>query len=75
MADTTQYIVKEGMRWDYIAYLAYGQSSLIQPIIEANPNVPITPRLPGGTVLTIPVLDDSISKTDKELLPPWKAIL
>lgn len=72
MAETTQYIVKEGERWDTIAFKAYGRSSLMQPIIENNPDVPITPRLPGGTVLTIPVLDDGIVKTDKEKLPPWK---
>lgn len=72
MADTTQFIVQEGMLWSYVAYKAYGKASLMQPLIEANPLVPITPRLPAGTVLTIPVLDDSEIKTDKQKLPPWK---
>lgn len=72
MSTTTQYIVSEGERWDTIAQKAYGRASLMQPIIEANPTVPITPRLTGGTVLLIPVIDEVEVKTDKELLPPWK---
>jgi phage tail protein X len=70
--ETTQYIVKDGERWDTIAHKAYGRASLMQPIIENNPLVPITPRLPAGTVLTIPVIEEIEVKTDKEKLPPWK---
>lgn len=72
MSEVTQYITKEGERWDHIAYKAYGRASLIQPIIEANPAVPITPRLAAGTVLVIPVIPETDVKTDAELLPPWK---
>jgi phage tail protein X len=72
MAESTQYIVKEGARWDTISFKAYGRASLMQPIIEANPKVPITPRIAAGTVLTIPVIEEIEVKTDKELLPPWK---
>lgn len=70
--ETTQYIVKDGMRWDTIANLAYGRATLIQPLIENNPLVPIAPRIPAGTVLTIPIIEEPEVKTDKELLPPWK---
>lgn len=72
MAEQTQYIVKEGERWDSIAYKAYGRASLMHDIILANPLVPVTPRISGGTVLTIPIISDNNVKTDKELLPPWK---
>ncbi len=72
MSETIQYVAKEGERWDTIAYKSYGRASLMQPIIEANPLVPITPRVAGGTILIIPVLDEIESKTDKEKLPPWK---
>lgn len=72
MAVSTQYIVREGERWDDIAYRAYGKASLFHSIIEANPLVPITPRIKGGTVLNIPVLPEANVQTDKELLPPWK---
>lgn len=71
----TQFIVTEGMRWDAVSQLAYGKASLYAGIIAANPLVPITPRLIGGTVLTIPVLEDNTVQTDKELLPPWKTDL
>jgi hypothetical protein len=72
MAETTQYIVKEGTRWDTVAHLAYGRATLIQPLIENNPLVPVTPRIPAGTVLTIPIIEENEVKTDKERLPPWK---
>lgn len=72
MATTTQYIAKEGQRWDNVANEAYGKASLIQTIIEANPLVPVTTRLAGGTVLNIPMLDDGVVTTEKSKLPPWK---
>lgn len=71
MADTIQYTVLDGERWDTIAFKAYGNATLTKPIIEANPDVLITDRLAAGTVLVVPVfkLDDIL--TDQELLPPW----
>lgn len=72
MAANTQYLAQDGERWDTIAHKAYGRASLMKPIIEANPTVPVTPRLEAGTVLIIPVIDEIEVKTDKELLPPWK---
>lgn len=71
MAETTQYIVQEGERWDGIAQKAYGRAAQFKEIIEANPLVSITTRLPAGTVLNIPLLDTT-PKTDLESLPPWK---
>lgn len=68
----TQYVVQDGERWDSIAYKAYGRADLAHVIIEANPKVPITARLAGGTVLEIPILEETLVKTDAELLPPWK---
>jgi hypothetical protein len=77
-----EYITIEGQRWDQIAYLAYGvvtldnddgtKKSATQPIIEANANVPIYDKLPGGIILQIPVLASNTAKTSNELLPPWK---
>lgn len=69
---TTQYIVSEGMRWDTVSQNAYGNPALYSDIIAANPKVPITPKLPGGTVLNIPILEENTVQTSKELLPPWK---
>jgi phage tail protein X len=72
MSEAIQYVVKEGERWDTIAHKAYGNATLVKAIIEANPLVPITPRLPAGTVLSVPVIDQVNILTDVEKLPPWK---
>jgi phage tail protein X len=71
---STQYTVQDGERWDTIAYKAYGRADLAHIIITANPGIPVTARLEGGTVLEIPILEETAVKTDAELLPPWKRI-
>lgn len=68
---TIQYTVTEGERWDNVSSIAYGTPFEIQRLIKANPNVPIQELIPGGTVLELPVIDESIV-ADKSLLPPWK---
>jgi len=68
----TEYVVKQGDRWDTIAFKAYGDASLIEGIIEANLSVVISPVLEVGTRLVIPILEDGDIQLDSELLPPWK---
>jgi phage tail protein X len=72
MSSFVEYIVKEGERWDTVAYKAYGDSSMVSVIIENNPNVAINPILQTGTRLLIPVLEKSEIEINSELLPPWK---
>jgi hypothetical protein len=82
MSNVFEYITIDNERWDQIAYKAYGVITLVddtgvnipamQPIIQANPTVPIYDKLPGGIILQIPVLDTNTAKTATELLPPWK---
>jgi hypothetical protein len=72
MADNIPYTTTGDTRWDTIAQKAYGKASAFQPIISANPNVPITALVPGGTVLLIPILENNSILTDAESLPPWK---
>lgn len=64
-----EYITKEADRWDLIAYEFYGDPMLYEPIIVANPDVPILPVLPSGLKLKIPVIE---IKDVLEELPPWK---
>lgn len=66
-----EYITKEGDRWDLIAYQFYGDPTMYEPIIVANPLIPIIPILPSGIPLQIPNIEDDeiISNED---LPPWK---
>lgn len=66
----TTYTTKQGQRWDEIALAAYGDATLIQPIVEANPAVALSPELPQGIVLLIPILE--IAETEVNNLPPWK---
>ena len=64
------HITTAGERWDLIAWTFYGDASLYQYIIMANPTVAIVPELSPGTTLTIPII--AISQTPSTPLPPWR---
>lgn len=70
MSDYIKHLTKAGERWDLLADIYYGDQNSYEPIIKANPYVAITPVLPEGITLYIPVLESSL-KTNEEL-PPWK---
>ena len=67
-----EYIVKSGDRWDAIAESAYGNSLLVNGIIEANPTIVISPILEAGTRVIVPILESGEIQINSELLPPWK---
>lgn len=70
MSEFTPYTTKGGERWDTIADEAYGDPLLFPTIAKANPDVPLTDKLPQGIRLYIPVL--APTQSDVNLLPPWK---
>lgn len=70
MSNNTRYITKNGDRWDLIAYKSYGDATMIDIIIAANPGVSVDPVLKEGITLNIPIVDEP--DVDKSLLPPWK---
>ena len=73
MADLIKYMVQEGELWTSVAYKAYGDEGKTEPIMAANPRVPITARLPRGLILYIPILSSADGiKIPSELLPPWQ---
>lgn len=72
MAEFVEYIVKQGDRWDTIAFKAYGDPTLFNGIIEANTATVISPILEAGTRLIVPILEIAEIQIDSELLPPWK---
>jgi phage tail protein X len=72
MANFVEYVAKQGDRWDTIAFKAYGDATLINGIIEANPTIVISPILEAGTRVVVPVLEQGDVQIDSELLPPWK---
>lgn len=79
--EVTEYITKEGDRWDNIAYRAFGtctndveidgvMMNPIDAIIQLNPDVPITDVLAAGIKLYVPIVEQNSVETS--LLPPWK---
>ena len=66
-----EYITKSGDRWDLLAYEFYGDASLYEPIIAANPDVPITPILESGLKIQIPIKDE-VDEIEF-ILPPWRS--
>lgn len=65
-----EYTTQDGDRWDLIALRMYGDPCGYEPIIVANPHVPIRPVLPGGIRLLVPVRDTPVLSDPS--LPPWK---
>ena len=67
------YTTRQGDRWDTIAYTMYGSLEYMDSLIQANLNVPLDPVFPDGTVLVIPIIDNSKSAVLTTNLPPWKS--
>jgi len=62
------YRTRAGDTWDLVAYRYYGNAYRYPPLIAANPHVPISPVLPAGVLLNIPVLP---APSQPQSLPPW----
>lgn len=73
--DLITYKVQGGETWSSIAYKMYGDETLTDGIINANPRVPVTMRLPQGLTLYIPILsyDDNVNIPNSQL-PPWRQV-
>lgn len=67
-----EYITRPGDRWDLIAWEFYGDPHAYEPIVMANPDVLITPTLPAGIKIKVPVREEVSSMIRPEGLPPWK---
>ena len=68
--DYVEHLTVENDRWDLLAWTYYGDACLYEPILVANPEVPIRPFLEAGIRLRVPVLQNS-APSDQGL-PPWK---
>ena len=67
--NTFNYTTIEGETWSSISYKMYGDLSGIELLINEN-NIPVDPILPAGTILHIPIVEDTEIITTN--LPPWK---
>ena len=65
------YTTVEGDRIDLLAAKYYGSMDGIAIISDANPLIPLTAVFPLGTVLVIPIVEDSDVHVNTDL-PPWK---
>lgn len=66
-----QHTVKSGERWDMIAHQYYGTVNEMPRLIRENTHLPITPVLPEGATVLIPILDAPTLVATQDL-PPWK---
>ena len=64
------YTTVEGDRIDLLAAKFYGSMDGIAIISDANPLIPLTAVFPLGTVLVIPIVEDSDMHVNTDL-PPW----
>ncbi|MGV2287277.1 tail protein X [Trinickia sp. YCB016] len=62
------HITTEGERWDQLSQRYYGNPNTYEMIIATNPHVQLTPTLPGGLILSVPVIEAADLTED---LPPW----
>lgn len=69
MDSVIQHTIKEGERWDLLAYRYYGDVGEISRLIDANPHIPICEVLPMGQTLFVPVI--AVAATAQDDLPPW----
>lgn len=64
------HITYAGERWDLLAFRYYGDPANYQPIIMANPLVPIESVFEAGVVIQIPIIAQQNIVSSN--LPPWK---
>lgn len=62
------HITTEGERWDQLANRYYGNPLQYAPIVAANPDVSLSPTLPSGLSLAIPLIEQQDLSQE---LPPW----
>lgn len=61
-----------GERWDNLAWQYYGDATLIAPIIQVNPQIPIEPVFEAGLVIGVPILIVDPDAEDQDDIPPWE---
>lgn len=72
MIQSINYTVKEGERWDSLAWKFYGSVKAMDALIEANPTIPLSAVLPAGMQVIVPILDNTSDTVISTNLPPWK---
>lgn len=74
MSDIAYYIhhvTTQDDRLDLISHKYFGNIGMMNAIVTANPNLPLTDSLPAGLIVNVPVYTSPTS-TDSEV-KPWLA--
>ncbi|TLI49294.1 tail protein X [Escherichia coli] len=61
-----EHVTRDGERWDSLAWQYYGDPGL-SPDYCRNPHVAITPVLPSGLLLLIPVIETEEARTEEDI--------
>lgn len=72
MIQSINYTVKQGERWDSLAWKFYGSVKAMNILVENNPTIPLSTVLAAGTQIIVPILDNTEEIVIKTNLPPWK---
>lgn len=67
-----EYRILQGDTWDYVAWRMYGDESLIEILTTANPHIPLTPFLPMGVVMAVPIIETPRPSLNNSQRPPWR---
>lgn len=65
------HITSAGERWDNLAWRYYGDATLIAPIIQTNPQIPIEAVFEAGLSIGIPFLTVTTTVQNAADKPPW----
>lgn len=65
-----QYQTSEGDRWDLIAHKYYGDATMIDRLIAANPHLALAEQFTANLTILIPVIR-SDTHAAQEDMPPW----
>ncbi|PIT59960.1 tail protein X [Snodgrassella alvi] len=65
-----QYQTCDGDRWDLIAHKYYGDATMLDRLIAANPHLPLAEQFTANLTVLIPIIQ-SDTHTAQEDMPPW----
>ena len=55
-----------------ISYKMYGTIDGLKTLVEANPTIPLNAVIPMGTILIVPIIDNTDETVIKQNTAPWK---
>lgn len=69
MATNEIYIAKQGDTWDRIAFMKWGEETMMHHLLDANPDLCNIVIFEGGEQVKIPIMEEPLNTAS---LPPWR---